>query len=468
MNMNLAQLKNSVTCLSHRHIGHSVLVSDVVTDSRKVTPGCLFVAILGEKYDAHDFLEDVVRQGAAGIVVEHVAGTSSIPALVVPDTRIALGEIAHYWRTQFNLPIIAVTGSNGKTTVKEMIASILTANFGSDFTLATKGNLNNDIGVPQTLFRLDEKHRAAVVELGMNHPGEIARLTATACPTVGLVNNAQREHQEFMQSVEAVAKENGAVLQGLPEDGVAVFPANDTFSELWRGYAGKRKIITFGLDDGQPKADISGSFQPTVFGSKLIVKFLDTVEGEQTLPIALSVAGTHNVLNALAAIASCRAIGCTNEAIVEGLQGFQPVSGRMQKKQAHNSAVIIDDTYNANPDSVRAAIDVLAQITGEKILVLGDMGEVGADGPSYHAEIGRYARQKNIDMLMTLGQLAHHSTVAFGADLTGASSAMHFEHIDALLKQLDEKISSKTTILIKGSRFMKMERVVMHLTSSER
>ena len=220
MNINLTLLKNSMTCLEHRHIGSLVLVNDVVTDSRKVTPGCLFVAIKGDKFDAHHFLDDVVKQGAAALVVERVAGTLSIPTVVVPDTRIALGEIARYWRSQFNLPVIAVTGSNGKTTVKEMIASILSVQYGADFSLATRGNLNNEIGVPQTLFCLNEHHRAAVVELGMNHPGEIAHLAAIARPTVGLVNNAQREHQEFMQSVEAVAKENGAVLQNLPEDGI--------------------------------------------------------------------------------------------------------------------------------------------------------------------------------------------------------------------------------------------------------
>ncbi len=468
MKMNLAQLKNSVTCLSHRHIGHSVLIDDVVTDSRKVTPGCLFVAIKGEKFDAHDFLDDVVKQGAAAIVVQHVAGTLAIPALVVPDTRIALGEIAYYWRSQFSVPLIAVTGSNGKTTVKEMIASVLAANYGSDFSLATKGNLNNDIGVPQTLFRLREQHRAAVLELGMNHPGEIAHLAAIARPTVGLVNNAQREHQEFMQSVEAVAKENGAVLTGLPDDGVAVFPAHDHYSDLWHGYAGKRKIITFGIDDGNLKADISGTFVATDVGSRVAVRIAGAMDGQQTLAFTLSIAGRHNVLNALAAVAACRAVGCTNDAIVRGLEEFQAVSGRMQKKRSSGSAIIIDDTYNANPDSVRAAIDVLAQASGEKILVLGDMGEVGADGPSYHMEIGRYARQKKIDLLMTLGPLARHSTLAFGTEAGDGHCAMHFDQIDALLEKLNEKIPAAATILVKGSRFMKMERVVMHLTSVER
>lgn len=457
MKMNLTQIRQSVTCIAHQHITPSVVIHSVVTDSRKVTPGCLFVAIIGDKFDAHDFLDDVIRQGAAAVVVEHMPGNLTIPALCVKNTRIALGEIAHAWRAQFNLPVIGVTGSNGKTTVKEMIAAILTAAFGAEFALATQGNLNNDIGVPQTLFRLNAQQRAAVIELGMNHCGEIAQLAAIAAPTVGLVNNAQREHQEFMQSVEAVAKENGAVILSLPQEGAAVFPAGDTYSDLWRSYAGTRKVLTFGLADAAVSADISGKFIETEFGNQLTVSI-----GHDTLHVRLSAFGVHNVLNALAAIAACHAIGCKHTAIINGLQNFKPVSGRLQKKTTHNGAVIIDDTYNANPDSVRAAIQVLAQSTAEKILVLGDMGEVGSDGPAYHIEIGAYAKQHGISMLLTLGQLARHSTDAFG------SGATHFEQIEPLLNKLDECVTSASTVLVKGSRFMKMERVVTHLMNTER
>ena len=450
--MTLAQIQQAVSCTAHQHIAPAVIIDSVVTDSRKVVPGCLFVAIIGEKFDAHDFLADVVKQGAAAVVVERLPAGLSVPALVVTNTRVALGEIAHAWRAQFTLPVIGVTGSNGKTTVKEMIAAILTAAFGVESALATQGNLNNDIGVPQTLFRFNAEHRAAVIELGMNHPGEIAQLTAIAAPTVGLVNNAQREHQEFMQSVEAVARENGAVIVGLPEDGVAVFPADDTYSNLWRSYSGARKTMTFGLAHEQSDADVSATFVETDTGSQLTV-FIDV----DILHIQLHAFGVHNVLNALAAIACCHAIGCSHDAIIQGLQGFQPVSGRLQKKLAHNAAVIIDDTYNANPDSVRAAIHVLAQAAGEKILVLGDMGEVGADGPAYHVEIAAYAKQHGIPVLFTLGQLARHSCDAFG------SGAMHFEQLEPLLEKLDACVTSTSTILVKGSRFMKMERVVTHL-----
>lgn len=449
----------------HQCLGEALLVdfdpaqlmNNVVTDSRQVTPGCLFVALVGENFDAHDFLEDVVRLGAVAVVVQRAPVGLHVPALVVADTRIALGQIARTWRHRFVLPVIGVTGSNGKTTVKEMIAAILNSAFGAEHVLSTQGNLNNDIGVPLTLFRLDHQHRAAVVELGMNHPGEIAMLSALALPTVGLVNNAQREHQEFMQSVAAVAEENGAVIRSLPTDGVAIFPAGDPYSELWRSTAGQRRVLTFGLQPGPGVADISGRYVVTGFGSELSVRV-----GTETLSIRLAAAGPHNVMNALAAIAACHAIGCSSKAMVAGLENFQPVSGRLQQKRAHNAALVIDDTYNANPDSVLAAIHVLAEAKAGKILVLGDMGEVGADGALYHEEIGLYAREHGIDRLLTLGQLAQHSSKAFG------KGASHFEQIGALLNCLDTELTSAMTVLVKGSRFMKMERVVAHLMKPER
>jgi len=457
MKMTLAQLSACLIPSTQYLASPDLVFEGVVTDSRKVTRGCLFVALVGEKFDAHDFLDDVIRQGAAAVVVQRLPDALAVPALVVPDTRIALGQIAHCWRSQFSLPVIGVTGSNGKTTVKEMIASILVSAYGTEGAMATQGNLNNEIGVPLTLFRMTAQHRAAVIELGMNHPGEIAQLSAIARPTVGLVNNAQREHQEFMQSVEAVAQENGAVITGLPDDGVAVFPAGDAYAALWRAYAGQRKVLAFGLDDDPAQVDVAGRFVANDFGSELTVYI-----GKDVLTIQLAAAGVHNVLNALAATAATHAIGCSHAAIVAGLENFTPVSGRLQKKRAHNGAVIIDDTYNANPDSVRAAIHVLAQAAGAKILVLGDMGEVGTDGPAYHVEIGAYAKQHGIGTLLTLGQLAQHSCSAFG------SGAFHFEQLDALQKQLDGLLTQASTVLVKGSRFMKMERVVAHLMHTER
>ncbi|HJW56334.1 MAG TPA: UDP-N-acetylmuramoyl-tripeptide--D-alanyl-D-alanine ligase [Burkholderiaceae bacterium] len=435
-------------------ISNAVVTGDVAfdgvsTDSRAVALGNLFVALRGERFDAHAFLEDVSAKGVAAVVAERVPEGLRVPALIVPDTRVALGEIARHWRRQFAIPVIGVTGSNGKTTVKEMIASILTAAFGGGHCLATRGNLNNDIGVPLTLMRLEAPCRAAVIELGMNHPGEIAVLSGIAQPTVGLVNNAQREHQEFMASVAAVAQENGAVIGSLPADGCAVFPADDPFTALWRGYAGKRKTLTFGLS---VDADVNCTYQPNAFGSDLQVM----AQG-QSFGVRLAAAGVHNVRNALAAIACALAIGISAEAVTRGLESFAPVNGRLQRKTATCGALVIDDTYNANPDSVRAAIDVLAQAASPRILVLGDMGEVGAEGQQFHEEVGVYAQECGIDYLLTTGDLASHAARAFGAD------GRHFSDIAGIRQALDTILTPAATVLVKGSRFMRMERVVQHL-----
>lgn len=428
-----------------------VAFDGVSTDSRQVSVGNLFVALRGERFDAHDFLHEVAAEGVAAVVVERVPEGLSVPALVVPDTRVALGEIAAFWRRQFALPVIGVAGSNGKTTVKEMTASILAAAFGADNTMATRGNLNNEIGVPLTVFRLNAAYKAAVVELGMNHPGEIAAITAIAQPTVGLVNNAQREHQEFMESVEAVAKENGSVILGLPADGVAVFPSDDPYTALWRAYAGQRKVMTFGLSND---ADVTCKFKVNDFGSDLSI-----AASRKHFQVKLSAAGEHNVRNALAATACALAIGVPEDAIVRGLEAFAPVNGRLQRKTARSGALVIDDTYNANPDSMRAAIDVLSNASAPRVLVLGDMGEVGDEGPQFHAEIGAYARARGIEHLLALGELSRHASSAFG------EGGRHFEDIDSIRQAAEALVSAGTTALVKGSRFMKMERVVQHLVN---
>jgi UDP-N-acetylmuramoyl-tripeptide--D-alanyl-D-alanine ligase len=424
----------------------------VSTDSRSAPSGALFVALRGETFDAHDFLDQVVARNAAAVVVEKLPENFPLPALVVPDTLAALGRIGNAWRSQFAIPVIGVTGSNGKTTVKEMIASILAAAFGIEARLATQGNLNNEIGVPLTVMRLTGAHKAAVVELGMNHPGEIARLAAIAAPTVALVNNAQREHQEFMHTVEAVARENGSVLAALPAQGVAVFPGDDEYTALWRELAGERAVLSFGLTDA---CDVRAAYTANTFGAELQVS---APQGQ--FGIRLSAAGEHNVRNALAACACALAAGIPVDAIVRGLEAFAPVSGRLQRKQAVNGATVIDDSYNANPDSVRAAIDVLAQAATPRILVLGDMGEVGTQGPEFHEEIGAYAASRGIETVLVTGALARH--------MTGAG-AQHFEQFDDLLAALDKQLGSKSdaTVLVKGSRFMKMERVVQHLVQSQ-
>ncbi len=432
-----------------------VAFQGISTDSRKIAAPQVFLALRGERFDAHDFLLDVEKAGAVAVIAEQVPEQLQIPALIVPDTKLALQSIAAYWRAQWSIPVIGVTGSNGKTTVKEMIAAILAAQFGVDARVATQGNLNNEIGVPLTLMRLGAQHRAAVIEMGMNHPGEIAVLARLARPTVALVNNAQREHQEFMQSVEAVALENGAVFQSLGAQGTAVFPANDAYTELWRKLAQEAGVagsLSFGLSND---ADVSAQFEMNDFGSLVCMQ----IDG-QSHTIRLQAAGQHNVLNALAAASCCFAIGVSVAHIVQGLEDFSPVSGRLQLKQTARGARVIDDTYNANPDSVKAAIDVLAQSQGETTLVLGDMGEVGSEGQAFHQEIGSYARAQGVKHLKSFGSLARASSDAFG------EGAQHYAELDALLGSLDACNQAGHTMLVKGSRFMKMERVVNALLTS--
>lgn len=423
----------------------------VSTDSRTAKAGALFVALRGDTFDAHDFLPQVANNGAAAVVAERLPEGWTLPAIVVPNTLTALGQIANGWRRQYAIPLIGVTGSNGKTTVKEMIASILAAAFGEDARLATQGNLNNEIGVPLTLMRLEASHRAAVVELGMNHPGEIGRLAAIAQPNVGLVNNAQREHQEFMHTVEAVAQENGSVLAALPLDGVAVYPGDEPYTALWQGLAAHCRSITFGLGEA---CDVRATYSSTGFGNNLKVT---TPDG--AFELKLAAAGEHNVRNALAAIACALAAGIDQATIVRGLEAFSPVGGRLQRKQAANCALVIDDTYNANPDSMRAAIDVLAAYPAPRILVIGDMGEVGTQGREFTEEIGAYAQSRGIETVLATGELSRHLV---------ASGAHHFEQFDDVLAALDKALggNSDATVLVKGSRFMKMERVVNHLIGS--
>ena len=450
----LAQILPSIA--GARLIGAGeVVFSGVSTDSRSVMAGDLFVALRGEVFDAHKFLAQVAAQGVAAVVVEELPEGWVLPAIVVPNTLTALGQVANYWRRQFAMPVIGVTGSNGKTTVKEMIATILAAAHGEEGRLATRGNLNNEIGVPLTLFRMEAKQQSAVVELGMNHPGEIGRLGAIAEPTVAMVNNAQREHQEFMHTVEAVARENGAVLAGLPVDGVAVFPHGDEFTPIWEELSAGRRVLRFGLTKD---AEVSCTFRAGDFGNEMFVTLREGEGEPEQFFVNLQAAGEHNVRNALAAVACTYAAGIALDKIKLGLDTFAPVNGRLQKKAAANGAVVIDDSYNANPDSVRAAIDVLSKAAAPRVLVLGDMGEVGTQGPEFHEEIGAYAQTKGIEQVLVTGELATH--------MKGAS-IRHFEQFGDLLAAVDAAVAPDATVLIKGSRFMKMERVVQHLIGSQ-
>ncbi len=435
----------------------SVAIHRVHSDTRSLRAGDLFVALKGENFDAHDFLAQARASGAVAAIAEHGLAEAGLPGLQVADTQAALTALAAAWRPRFELPLIAVTGSNGKTTVTQMIASILRAWLG-DAAFSTEGNFNNHIGVPLTLLRLRQDevvgHRAGVVELGMNHPGEIAHLAAIARPTVALVNNAQREHLEFMESVEAVARENGSVIESLGTTGVAVFPADDAHAPLWHSLAGTRPTLTFAL---QGKADVTCH---AVWDATHWALMLHTPPG--TVTLQLHVAGWHNVKNALAAAACALAAGCPLEAIGRGLEAFAPVKGRSQVRsflQGGRLVTLIDDTYNANPDSVRAVIDVLASLPGPRWLVLGDMGEVGDQGPAFHHEVGTYAHERGIDAVWLAGTMSAHAAQAF-------PGARHFDAVPSLIAALAQAPHCNAAA-VKGSRFMQMERVVAALIASE-
>ncbi len=442
-------LAEAATVLGGTLRGDNVTFTAVSTDSRAIAAGDLFVALRGERHDGHAFLPQAAAGGAVAALADRAyEQVPTLPTAVVADTTVALGALAAHWRGRFRIPLIAVVGSNGKTTVKEMIAVCLREHFGADAVLATRGNLNNHIGLPLTLLALRAAHRVAVVEVGMNHPGETAQLAALAQPTIAVINNAQREHQEFMRSVADVAKEHASLIAALPSDGTAVINADDAHAAVWRTTAGARAVRDFGLGHATVTAKCSMDAATAT---------LDVSIPGATARIALPLAGEHNVRNALAAVAAATAAGATLDACARALERFVPVRGRLQMKQGVRGAVLIDDTYNANPDSVRAATDVLARACGRKLLVLGDMGEVGAQGPAFHQEAGAYARAAGIDGLYTLGELAADSTRAFG------EGARHYPRIEELLADVKNALDAQTTVLVKGSRFMQMERVVRSL-----
>lgn len=427
----------------------AVHFTGVSTDSRTIAPGQLFVALRGPNFDGHDHAAEAAAAGAAAVLVERPVDVA-VPQIVVAGTLRALGALAAVWRARFAIPVIAVTGSNGKTTVTQMLAAILAAAYGETHRLATRGNLNNEIGLPLMVCEMRDAHRAAVLELGMNQRGEIARLAAIAQPTTALVNNAQREHQEFLATVEATAHENGAAIAALPPDGVAVFPSDDVCAPIWRQLAGTRRVLDFALDGS---AAITAQASPDAEGTALVMA---TPAG--VIKTRLQVTGRHNVHNALAATACAMAIDVSPAAIAAGLAAFVPVSGRGVRIELPAGTLLIDDSYNANPDSVRAAIDVLMVHEPPRLLVLGDMGEVGTQGPAVHREIGDYARVAGIAQMFTLGQSTRATASAFG------KGAVHFEQIEPLIQRTRIEATRGGTILVKGSRFMKMERIVQALT----
>ena len=418
----MMQLAEAAAALGARASGADVTFTGVSTDSRGIAAGDLFVALRGERFDGHQFLRAAAAAKAAAAMVDtRYHGEYALPALVVDDTRRSLGDLARYWRARFSPALVAVVGSNGKTTVKEMLAAILRQHAGDEGVLSTKGNLNNDIGLPLTLLRLRHAHRWCAIELGMNHKGEIAYLAGIARPTVALVNNAQREHLEFMGSVEEVAAENASVYDALPADGVAVINADDAHAASFRSRAGQRRTVEFGLERGT----VTGRYRLEHLSSHIR---LVTPAGEADATLAIP--GLHNVRNALAAAACAHAVGIDPVTIGKGLTAFHPYTGRLQVKKAAGGATVIDDSYNANPDSVRAAIDVLASCPAPTALVLGDMGEVGEHGVEFHREVGSYAKSRGVSQLLALGEASRHAVEAFG------ERAGHFSTVDELVKNI--------------------------------
>jgi UDP-N-acetylmuramoyl-tripeptide--D-alanyl-D-alanine ligase len=443
----MMSLAETAAAVQGRARGPDVRFAGVSTDTRLIGRGELFVAIRGERFDGHEFLGMAHARGAAAAMVDTRYGAEApLPVVVVDDTRRALGRLGRHWRARFTPAVVGIAGANGKTTTKEMLASILRAHAGAGAVLVTKGNLNTDIGVPLTVLGISDAHRYCAVELGMNHPGEIEWLAAIARPTIGLVTNAQREHMEFMGSVEASARENAQVLRALPAAGIAVLNADDACRPIFLEAAGARRVVDFALE--RPAA-VTGGYALKPLSSEIRLR---TPAGEARATLAIP--GLHNVRNAVAAAACAHAAGIPVATIGAGLAAFRPYAGRLQVKHTRGGTTLLDDSYNANPDSVRAAIEVLAACPPPTVLVLGDMGEVGAQGPQFHREVGAYARERGIGALYAMGEASRDAVAAFG------QGARHFttpEHLRAALP-------AAATVLVKGSRFMRMERVVAAIT----
>ena len=451
MNRDLAELARATAGRLH---GANAVFGTVSSDTRQIEPRALFVALRGERFDAHDFVPEAAKRGAAGAVVERLV-TTQLPQVVVPDVLAALSTFAREWRRQFAIPVVGLTGSNGKTTVKEMIGSILQQ---AGPVLVTQGNLNNHIGVPLTLCRLEAPHRHAVIEMGANHQREIAHLAGIAEPTIGLVNNAGPAHLEGFGGLDGVARGKGELFEALGHGHIAVVNADDRYADFWRGLAGKAgRVLTFGL---RAPADFRGSNVSsgvTDGGFETSFSMTTPVGSAQTV---IHLAGEHNVLNALGAAAAAYAAGADLDAIVRGLASMRPVSGRLELKDALHGARLIDDSYNANPGSLRAGIVSLASLPGEHWLVLGEMAELGPGASQLHAEIGAFARQSGVQRLLAVGAEARHAVESFGP---GAS---WFANPDELIATARHELKPGVTVLIKGSRVNRLERVAAALSVS--
>lgn len=430
-------------------LGLDVEFLRVTTDTRKLERGDLFVALRGPNFDGHRFVAQAAREGAVAALVSEPL-QADLPQVRVGDTRAALGHLAAWWRSRFDLPLVGITGSNGKTTCKEMIAAILRRR---GTVLATSGNLNNDIGLPLTLLNLEPVHDFAVIEMGANHPGEIAYLSGIARPDVALLNNAGRAHLEGFGSLEGVARAKGEIFAGLVPAGVAVLNRDDRFYPLWCELIGQRPRIDFGI---HPQATVRTDTDLVPLrrdeqglGQQFLVRGIGVER-----PLTLRLAGAHNLRNALAACAVAKALEIPADDILAGLESVAPVPGRLHPRLAPNGALVIDDTYNANPDSLHAALNALSALHGARWLVLGDMGELGPQAAELHHAMGEAARAASIQRLYATGPLSREAVRAFGA------GARHFPDADALSDELRRNLGPDAVVLVKGSRAQRMERVV--------
>ncbi|MBA1271977.1 UDP-N-acetylmuramoyl-tripeptide--D-alanyl-D-alanine ligase [Stutzerimonas azotifigens] len=446
--MRLSQL---VQPLSARLVGQDEQFSSVSTDSRAIEPGQLFVALTGPRFDGHDYLEQVAARGAVAALVERKVQGAMLPQLVVADTRLALGQLGALNRDRFRGPVAAITGSSGKTSVKELLASILRSAFGETGVLATRGNLNNELGVPLTLLELAPDHRAAVIELGASRMGEIAYTVGLVRPRVSVINNAGTAHVGEFGGPEKIVQAKGEILEGLSDGGVAILNRDDKAYAVWEKRAAGHRVLSFGLESAL--ADFyPGSIAYDLRGCPSFTLFSPVGSAR----VQLNLLGRHNVANALAAAAAAHALGMSLEHIVAGLQQLQPVKGRAVAQIAANGARVIDDSYNANPASMCAAVDVLTGFSGRKVLALGDMGELGEWAEEGHREVGAYAAGK-VDVLYGIGPLMTHAVAAFGA------GGRHFADQPSLIEALQAERGSTTTILIKGSRSAAMDKIVAAL-----
>lgn len=436
------RLSEARRALGARLRGADAEFRGVAIDSRGVEPGALFVALAGARADGHDFVAEAGKRGASGALVSR-PDDYSLPALEVPDTGAALTRLSLDWRRRHAPKVLAVTGSNGKTTVKEMLASITRQ---ESRTLATRGNLNNELGVPLTLLELDATHETLVVELGANHPREIGRLSSLVRPHVGVITQCAPAHLEGFGTLEGVARAKGELFLGMAPDAVAVINVDDRFASLWRELAAPRRVLTFGLSG---KADMNGTWRPAAGGGVLQARGCGV-----HFEVALGLPGRHNAMNALAAAAAALAAGCSRGAVQAGLSTVRPVPGRLEVRTLRTGLTLIDDSYNANPASLRAGLEVLAARPGRRWLVLGDMGELGPEGARRHEEAAEAARSHGVERLYTTGTLSQATSLRFGA------GAVHFDSRSALIQALVRDLPSKVTVLVKGSRAMGLEGVV--------